>query len=81
MVEVLVRQHNMRYRAPCDLPDIGVDRGGFDEGGAGVDDERSGAALHQADRDVAERQPATMHTAGQRLPVVMHKEEGNPASL
>jgi hypothetical protein len=37
--------------------------------------------LHQPDRHVAERQPTAMHTAGQPLPVVVHKVEGNRITL
>ena len=57
------------------LPDVGVDRSRFRERGAGVDEQRSGAAPHQPDRDVAERQPAAMHAGGQLLPGEMHREE------
>ncbi len=55
MVEVLVRQDNMADRASRKLPDVGVDRSGFRERGTGVDEQHSGTAPHQSDRDIAER--------------------------
>ena len=55
MVEVLVRQDNMGDRASGKPPDVGVDRGRFGERGTGVDEQRSGTAPHQSDRDIAER--------------------------
>lgn len=69
---MLVRQHDMAHRPPGKPSDVGVDGGGLGQRGTRVDEQRSGAAAHQADCDVAEREPAAVHAAGQRFPAEMH---------
>ncbi|BCZ24343.1 hypothetical protein MTY59_41980 [Mycobacterium senriense] len=72
MVEVLVRQDNMVHRAPGEQPDVGVDRGRLGERGSGVDEQRPVTTANQPDGNVAQREPAAMHTAAQSFPGEMH---------
>ena len=78
MVEVLMRQHNMGDRTSGDLLRVAADSGRFDKRSAGVDEQRSRAALHQSDGDIAERQPAAMHAVGELLPGEMHQRTVAP---
>ena len=55
VIEVLVRQHDMRHDASGDLAHIVDDRTRFGERGTGVDEQRPGSTLHQTDRDVEKR--------------------------
>lgn len=75
MVEMLVRQHNMRDRVPGKLPNVVVDCGRLGQRGTGVDEERSSTAADQPDGDVAERKPAAMHAWGQLFPDESHREQ------
>ncbi len=79
VVEVLVRQHNMGDRTPGDLPRVALDSGRFGKRGACVDQQRSGAPLHQPDGDIAERQPTAMYAGGELLPREMHQRKIAPA--
>src|SRR6201999_2101232 len=74
VIEVLVGQHHMRHAASGNHAYVGVDSVRFSQRGTGVDQQRSGTALHQTDGDVEKRQPTTMHAVGQGLPVKVHKE-------
>ena len=74
MIEVLVGQHHMRHSAPGNQAHVVVDRVRFGQRGTGVDQQRSGTALHQTDSDVEKRQPTTMHAVGQGLPFEVHKQ-------
>jgi len=81
MVEVLVRQHNMGDWDRGDVPNVALDCGSFGKRGAGIDQQCSGAAVHQPDGDIAERQPATMHAFGELLPGEMHQRTVAPGCV
>ena len=55
MIEVLVGQHHMGHAAAGDLANVITDRLRFGERGTGVDEQRTGTALHQTNSDVEKR--------------------------
>jgi hypothetical protein len=77
VIEVLVSQEHVRHAVSGNLAHVVVDRLGFGERGAGVDEQRCRTASHQTDSDIQERQPTTMQAVGQSLPVEVHIQPGS----
>jgi hypothetical protein len=64
VIKVLVRQDDMRHRAPGDGTNVAVDGGRVRQRRTRVHQQRPRAGLDQGDCDVQERQPAAMDAIG-----------------
>ena len=72
VVEMMVGHDQVRDRTAGQVADIAGDGRGFLYRRAGVDQQRTGPAVDESDRDIEKGQPAAVYATGQFLPVVVH---------